>query len=143
MPGFGARSLAQLQTCHPQLITLFAAVVEVHDCTILEGHRSAARQSELVAKGASKTHDSRHFALPSLAVDVAPYPIEWPDQMLPSASTEVMRRKAWGRWYLFAGVVFATAHRLSIPVRWGGAWAGGMDPRGNRFDDLVHWELAP
>lgn len=142
MPSFGARSLAQLQTCHPQLITLFAAVVEVHDCAILEGHRSAARQADLVRTGASKTHDSRHLALPSLAVDVAPYPIEWPDQLTVSNSNEPIRRKAWGRWYLFAGVVFATAHRLSIPVRWGGAWAGGMDPRGNRFDDLVHWELA-
>lgn len=142
MPSFGARSLSQLQTCHPQLITLFAAVVEVHDCSVLEGHRSAARQAELLAADKSQTSNSKHLAYPSLAVDVVPYPVEWPDK-LPSTASAKAKIQAWGRWYLFAGVVFTTAQRLGIKVRWGGAWETGMDPRGNGFQDLAHWELKP
>lgn len=143
MPGFGAVSMSRLETCHPDLIRLFAEVVRVMDCTIIEGHRTTARQTELVAQKKSKTHDSKHLALPSRAVDVAPYPIEWPDQMNRKTTTEVERVQAWGRWYLFAGIVFKTAEQMGIGVRWGGSWDGDMDPRGNKFVDLLHWELKP
>lgn len=142
MPKFGAKSLGLLQSAHPDLITLFSAVVEVYDCTILETHRTAARQAELVAADKSQTFNSKHLAYPSLAVDVVPYPVEWPDK-LPATASAKEKIQAWGRLYVFAGVVFATAHRLGIKVRWGGAWETGMDPRGNGFQDLAHWELTP
>lgn len=139
MPAFGATSLSRLQTCHPDLVRLFAEVVRIYDCTVIEGHRTASRQAELVKSGASKTNDSKHLAYPSLAVDVAPYPVEWPDKLL---APEKDRRQSWGRWYVFAGIVFATAERMGVKVRWGGSWDGDMDPRHNRFDDLPHWDLV-
>jgi peptidoglycan L-alanyl-D-glutamate endopeptidase CwlK len=143
MPAFGATSLSRLQTCHPDLIRLFAEVVRVYDCTVLEGHRTEARQAQLVKSGASKTHDSKHLAYPSLAVDVAPFPIEWPDQLTQKREMNAQRvRQSWVRWGIFAGIVFATAERMGIKVRWGGSWDGDMDPRGNRFEDYPHWELV-
>ena len=132
MPRFSARSRGQLATCHRDLRRLFDRVIETFDCTILEGHRSTERQAQLVREGKSKVRLSKHNYRPSLAVDVAPYPIDW-------ENTE--------RFETFAAHVLATAAQLKIGIRWGGDWAGVWDGEGERpkqtFDDLVHFEIKP
>jgi len=35
-----------------------------------------------------------------------------------------------------------TAQSLGYPLRWGGDWDGDTETNDNRFDDLVHFELA-
>lgn len=126
MPRFGQRSNERLNTCHPDLQRLFRAVVAVIDCSVLEGHRSLERQAELLASGKSKVRRSKHNASPSLAVDVAPYPIDWQDTQ---------------RFVDFGRFVEAKAREMGISLRWGGDWDGDGDRSDQTFDDLVHFEL--
>lgn len=130
MPSFGPASLKQLGTCHPDLQRLFMDVIQAWDCQVLEGKRSEAQQKINVAKGVSKTLASKHvypLGKPSLAVDVAPYPVKWTD-------TE--------RFYAFGGFVIGTARKLGLKVRWGGDWDGDREFADSAFHDLPHYELV-
>lgn len=86
----GAKSKAKLATCHPDLIRLIEAVAKgvdegdlayagITDIVVLDGHRGKERQDKAVADGASKTPwpRSKHNRMPSDAVDIAVYPVEW------------------------------------------------------------------
>ena len=129
MPKFSEKSLAKLETCDPRLQRVFEAVVAEFDCTILEGHRNRERQNRMVDEGKSKTPwpQSKHNAKPSLAADVAAYPINWEDRE---------------RQTLFAGYVLATARAMGVTLRWGGDWDRDTEVRDNGFDDLVHFEIV-
>ncbi len=67
-----------------------------------------------------------------MAVDAAPYPIDWSDRE---------------RMTLFAGVVQGVAMalydegKIDHLVRWGGNWDNDTEVADNSFDDLVHFEL--
>ena len=126
MPKFSKLSFAQLETCDVNLQRLFKRVVESFDCKVLEGHRPPQRQAELVRAGKSKTLRSKHLSSPSLAVDVAPFPIDWED---------------WKRFYLFGGFVLGIANEMGIRIRWGGDWDCDTMVKDNSFNDLVHFEL--
>jgi len=128
MPAFSPRSRSRLETCHPALVALFQRVVQHFDCTILEGHRGQAAQDEAFEKGRSKVRwpSGKHNSHPSLAVDVAPYPIDWRDIR---------------RFDHFAGFVKGVATSLGLTVRWGGDWDSDTDLSDQRFNDLVHFEV--
>ena len=127
MPEFSNRSLARLGTCHPDLIWLFDEIIKEYDCTIIEGHRSRATQAEYFRTGRSKVEIGKHNHVPSLAIDVAPYPIDWKDLK---------------RFYHFAGYVQAWADGLDMDIRWGGDWDGDNN-FDQDFNDLVHYEITP
>jgi peptidoglycan L-alanyl-D-glutamate endopeptidase CwlK len=118
------------------LQTLFNEVIRHYDCRILCGHRNESDQNQAVVEGKSKTPwpRSQHNAIPSMAIDVAPYPIDWKD-------TE--------RFYYFGGYVQGIAKmlletgRMTHRVRWGGDWDSDHDLHDQRFMDLVHFELRP
>ena len=138
MPRFGASSAAELATANTRLGHLFEIVVKNYDCTVLQGKRSEEEQQLNVDKGVSKTLNSKHvypLEAPSRAVDVAPYPLRWPDK---HSQTYV---KDLARFYHFGGYVKAMAEHLSIPIRWGGDWDGDNVFTDQTFDDLVHFEL--
>ncbi len=126
MPEFSQRSKQRLLECHPDLQSIFAEVIKQYDCTILCGRRSLDEQKKLVAEGKSKTLNSKHLLKPSLAVDVAPYPIDWRDT---------------DRFIYLAGIVKGIATGLNIEVRWGGDWDSDNDFNDQRFNDLVHFEV--
>ena len=134
MPGFSEQSNHRLATCHEDLQTLFNEVVKHFDCSILCGYRSEADQNRLFFDGKTqlKYPQGKHNSSPSMAVDVAPFPIDWVDRE---------------RFHLFAGYVLATAEQLfqigaiKHRVRWGGDWDMDTHVSDNRFDDLVHFEL--
>ncbi len=128
MPQFSEQSRARLQTCHIDLQRLFGAVVKHFDCTVLCGYRGQAEQNESYQRGRSrlKYPHSLHNQKPSLAIDVAPYPLDWKDRE---------------RFCLFAGYVLGAADRMGISIRWGGDWNKNMLVGDNRFDDLPHFEL--
>jgi peptidoglycan L-alanyl-D-glutamate endopeptidase CwlK len=136
MPEFGERSKRELATAHPDLQRLFTEVIKDFDVTILEGRRTTERQQALYAQGRTAkgrivtyadgvTHLSNHqrtdTAGRGLAVDVAPWPIDWDDE---------------SRFYRLAGFVQATALHLGIHVEWGGDWPG-------KKRDLPHWQVRP
>lgn len=128
MPRFGQRSLKQLSTCHSDLQKLFSEVVKHFDCTVIEGHRPKERQNKLFEQGATKVKfpNSMHNTKPSLAADVAFWPIDWPNRE---------------KHIHFAGYVMGIAETLGIKIRWGGDWNRNQDSSDEDFSDLVHFEI--
>ena len=131
MPSFGKTSLARLNTCDVRIQALFEEVVKHFDCSILCGHRTKEEQDALWGHDPPRTKvswpNSKHNSNPSLAVDVAPYPIDWGD---------------YDRFYLFAGFVLGCAKMLGVELRWGGDWDSDLEVDDNDFDDLPHFELV-
>lgn len=107
---------------------IFQSVIAHVDCTVLEGHRPRERQDAAFARGQSTLRwpKSKHNHTPSLAIDAAPWPLDWEDRE---------------RFHLFGGIVLGVAKQKGIALRWGGDWNGDFHVRDNRFDDLVHFEL--
>jgi|TARA_R110000751_G_scaffold300438_1_gene412148 peptidoglycan L-alanyl-D-glutamate endopeptidase CwlK len=130
---FSKNSLIQLATTDQSLVTVFHAVSNVIDCTVICGIRTKEEQDEAFRVGASKTrwpdskHNSAEIGYRSRAVDVAPYPIDWNDRE---------------RFVYFAGIVKGVSSALGVKIRWGGDWDGDNDLRDQHFMDLVHFELA-
>lgn len=137
MPKFGEESTRKLSECHPDLQKLFNEVIKGYDCTIITGHRNKEDQNKAVAAGLSKTPwpTGNHNAVPSNAVDVAPYPIKW------GATGDTKKdNKQIARFYHFAGYVKAKAEQLGIKIRFGGDWNSNNDFEDQTFDDLDHCE---
>ena len=128
MPRFGKRSIGRLQTCDQKLQELFYEVVKHFDCSIIEGHRGEKRQNKAFADGKSKVKypNGKHNQNPSIAVDVAPYPIDWSDR---------------DRFHYFGGFVLGVAKEMGMNIRWGGDWNQDTHTKDNKFDDLVHFEI--
>lgn len=128
MPNFSKSSKEKLATCHPDLQRLFNEVIKGYDCKVLCGNRTDEEQTKVYNDGKStlKAGKSKHNQLPALAVDVAPYPIEW-------------KNKA--KFYHFVGYVKRTAEELKIPVRFGADWNGNNNLKDQTFFDLPHFEL--
>lgn len=137
MPNFGTTSRVRLATAHPELQRLFNEVVKEFDCKILDGHRDAARQMTAFVEGHSKVKwpHSLHNQNPSLAVDVAPWPIRWPDKNRGAFAKDL------GRFYMFVGYVKGKAEELGIKIRCGADWNGNNEINDQTFDDLPHFEL--
>ena len=129
MPKFGRTSKKRLVTCKEDLQVLFNEVVKHFDCSVLVGYRGRNEQDTAYESGHSKVKwpNGKHNSNPSLAVDVAPYPIDWDDRE---------------RFIYFGGFVKGCAYQLGLPLRWGGDWDNDSQLSDNKFDDLVHFELV-
>ena len=130
MPQFSNRSKERLATCDERLQRVLNLVIQVVDFTVLQGHRSVEEQQELYAQGRTKpgaivthidgvTKKGNHNYVPSRAVDIAPWPIDWND--LP-------------RFRNLATAVKVAAVALGYDVRWGGDW--------QTFKDYPHFEIV-
>ena len=128
MPRFSTKSKSKLHSCDERLINLFNKVVKHFDCMVLEGHRGEEKQNAAYDKGNSKVRypNGKHNQSPSVAVDVAPYPIDWADR---------------DRFHYFGGYVLGVAKQMGLNIRWGGDWNQDTQTKDNKFDDLVHFEL--
>jgi peptidoglycan L-alanyl-D-glutamate endopeptidase CwlK len=62
-----------------------------------------------------------------VAVDAAPWPIDWRD-------TE--------RFIYFGGYVKGIAAQQGVPIRWGGDWDGDFALKDNLFNDYAHFEIV-
>lgn len=127
MPSFSQESTTKLITCEKRLMRLCNEAVKHYDFTIISGHRSQAEQLTLINKGLSKTKDSKHLLFPSLAVDLAPYPIDWADLK---------------RFYYLAGFIKGIASQMNCQLRWGGDWDSDNNLNDQTFNDLCHFELV-
>lgn len=126
MPHFGTRSRERRDTCHPDAILVLDEGIKVYDFTILCGIRQKDAQDTAWADGLSnaKWSESKHNTTPSVAWDAAPWHptrpyIRWEDELA---------------FATLNGVFMAVAHRLKIPIRWGGDFTS--------LRDLNHWELV-
>ena len=131
MPRFGKRSTMQLDSCHILLRQLFRQVVEKYDCSIIQGYRNEEAQNAAYNATPQRSKlpwpQGKHNKSPSIAVDVAPYPIQWNNTK---------------RFYHFAGYVMGIAEDLGLEIRWGGDWDRDYDLDDQQFNDLVHFELV-
>lgn len=130
MYSFGAKSEERMQWLDPRLVAVLREVIKLMDITVLETHRGQFRQDALYEAEPPKTKvrfpHSKHNSLPSLAVDVAPYPIDWDD-------TE--------RFAYLAGLIRGIGYTQGLRIRWGGDWDGDGEVLDNGFDDRPHFEV--
>ncbi len=132
---FSTISRMRLEGCDQRLQAVCERVLETIDCSIIDGHRPKERQDEAFRTNKSevKWPDSKHNSTPSMAVDCAPYPIDWNDRE---------------RATLFAGFMMATALAIALArgerwrLRWGGDWDTDWKVNDNHFDDLWHFEIV-
>jgi peptidoglycan LD-endopeptidase CwlK len=126
MPKFSQRSTDRLSTCHRLLQRLMRSVVADLDITIICGFRGEGEQNDAYAIGASKLRwpQSKHNVSPSMAVDVAPYPIDWNDDERFKKMGQVVKEH-WER--------IPVDERMGYSLSWGGDWKS--------FKDLPHFEL--
>lgn len=131
MARFGALSLQRLHGAHPELQRLMHECIKQYDFMILDSQRGRKAQEAAFNKDASKVHfgHSAHNWTPSVALDIAPYPLDW---------------KATGDFIeLQIHVVRPTAERLGIPIRQGLDWNRNGILTDERFRDFPHVELHP
>ena len=76
MPSFGKKSLALLNTCHPDLQAVAKEAIKHIDFSITQGHRTDAEQEKMFLEGKSNATrgKSKHNLLPSEAFDWCNYP---------------------------------------------------------------------
>jgi len=131
----GQRSLDRLKGVHPDLVKVVKRAIELTpiDFTVLEGLRTVERQKQLVAKGASKTMNSRHIT--GHAVDLG-------------AVIDGEVRWDWALYLQIAQAVQSASSELKIPIRWGGSWKLLSDTPlisskvlSRSFPDGPHFEL--
>jgi peptidoglycan L-alanyl-D-glutamate endopeptidase CwlK len=113
------RDLQRLEGVHPDLRAVVEEAGRRYRLMVIEGVRTPARQKELLARGATKTLDSRH--LTGHAVDLAPL------------LTDGRASWHWPHYHEMAPVVLAVAAEMGVPLVWGGHWP--------RFPDGPHFEL--
>ncbi len=131
MPKFSAASEARLANAHRLLQELMHEAIKVSDFTILDSQRGRADQEKAVKGGFSKVHygDSAHNWTPALALDIAPYPIDWNDAKRFRDLQE--------------NVIKPIAARLGIPIRQGIDFNMDGNLHNDNFVDLPHVELHP
>ena len=114
------RSLARLDGVHPDLVRVVKMAIELTevDFGVTEGLRTIEKQREYVARGASKTMNSRH--LTGHAVDLVAY-----------VGADV--RWDWPLYHKIADAMKRAAKELNVPIVWGGDWTS--------FKDGPHFEL--
>jgi peptidoglycan L-alanyl-D-glutamate endopeptidase CwlK len=125
MPKYSKRSLDVLSELAPDLQTIMRYAINYMDITLLCGYRGREAQEDAVATGKSMLHfpNSKHNVSPALAVDVAPYPIDW---------------EATGRFWLTAGAILMLSDillqegKITHGIRWLGT---------SKLADLPHFEI--
>lgn len=129
MPKLSKLSEQRLATCDPRLQKLLRAAIESVDFTVLCGYRNADEQEDAYRSGRSKVQypNSKHNTMPSSAVDVAPYPIDWRDT---------------ARFARLAGYIERVAHEQGIRIRWGGDFDEDGATADEKFIDMPHLELV-
>ena len=117
---FGKKSLERLSQCHPDLQKIANELIKELDVSILCGFRGEKEQNQAFINGKSKLKwpRSKHNKTPSLAIDIAPYPIDW---------------KNIGRFIDMCDRIKRIASELGIKIKQGREFS---------FKDYPHTELV-
>ncbi len=114
------RSEDRLKGVNDDLVRVVRRAAEITDVdfVVTEGLRTKERQAQLVAKGASRTMNSKHIV--GRAVDLA-------------AVVDGEVRWDWPLYHKLADIMKRAAAELSVHIAWGGDWV--------TFKDGPHFEL--
>jgi hypothetical protein len=128
MAAFSALSAARLATCDQRLQDILNEAIKAVDITIICGHRGQEEQDEAVRLKRSTLSwpRSKHNSLPSLAVDIAPYPVDWKDT---------------ARFARLYGYLERIAHEKGVRLRWGGDFNSNWRTNDEKFIDMPHVEI--
>ena len=136
MPQFSQISKDRLNSCHPDLKTLFEYVIKFYDCAVICGYRTKADQEKAFAEGNSKLHyPANHNSKPSAAVDVAPYEktgIDW----------SVKQSAHFAGFVMAVAAMLYDAGRISHKIRSGADWDSDNDIDDTTFWDACHFEIV-
>ncbi len=126
MPVLSEQSLARLNTCHPGLIAVCRELIKQYDFAVLCGHRSKDEQNKAFQRGSSRLiyPQSPHNRMPSHAVDLAPYPVDWRNL--------ARFREMWHRFDALARLMRERGE-IESEFEWGGEW--------NTLKDFPHIEI--
>lgn len=129
MPQFSKLSAQRLSTCDERLQRLLREAIQRVDFTVLCGHRERDEQDDAFRRGASTKRwpMSKHNRMPSVAVDIAPYPVDWKDT---------------ARFARLAGYIERIAHEQGVSIRWGGDWDQDGRTNDERLIDMPHLEIV-
>lgn len=110
----GAASRRELAGVHPQLVAVVerAITYTTQDFTVFDGLRTETEQRQLVARGASKTMNSKHRKQADgygHAVDLVPW-------------INGKARWEWKPIFQIAVAVKRAADELGVRLIWGGVW---------------------
>lgn len=122
-------SRVKLEQLDDRLKRIVGRVRDCRDISIITGHRGQDEQELMVQLGRSKVRwpNSKHNTMPSLAVDVQPYPY-----------VEASLREDLS---YIAGLFVAFGRTDGVKIRWGGDWDRDGETHDNNFDDLFHFEI--
>jgi peptidoglycan LD-endopeptidase CwlK len=117
MPKFSKKSLERLSECDERLQMIANELIKEMDVVVLCGHRNKADQNKAFDTGKSRVRwpNGKHNKKPSLAVDLAPYPIDWDNIKGAGGFAEMCKR------------VEKIAKRLNIKIRLGRDFKGLVD----------------
>jgi len=130
MPSLGAVSLARRGDCHPDLQRVLDRAIHFYDYTIIWAFRDKVAQDAayLAKKSKKKWPNSKHNRMPSIAVDLAPWPLVYDAHPLDFA--------------YMAGIIMCAAKLEGVELRWGGDWNKNLTSNDEGFKDLGHFELS-
>lgn len=126
MAGFSKTSEQRLSTCHPDLQAVCRELIKQYDFAVLCGHRGKEEQNAAFNAGHSRLiyPQSKHNSKPALAVDMAPYPVDWGNMM--------RFREMWQRFDALAKLMRQRGE-IESEFEWGGEW--------DSLKDYVHIEI--
>ena len=129
MPYFGRVSLSRLEDLHKDLQRVLRGAIQHFDFTIIWGYRDEDAQNAAYKAGKSKKKwpHSKHNQLPSMAVDIAPWPLVYDAHPIDFG--------------VLAGVILYCAWERHVEIRWGGDWNKNLTVNDETFKDLGHFEL--
>ncbi|HEA65367.1 MAG TPA: hypothetical protein ENI07_00880 [Desulfobacterales bacterium] len=119
MPNLTERDMLRLATCDVRWQMLLPKIAEKMWLMVIGGHRNEEKQNEAFRNGLTQVRwpNSKHNLEPSLAVDLAPLPLDW---------------KNTRHFFELAAHVWAESLKNDVSVIWGGSFS---------FGDYGHFEL--
>jgi peptidoglycan L-alanyl-D-glutamate endopeptidase CwlK len=127
MPEFSSRSKKRLEECHQDIQILMNYAIQFIDFSVICGHRGEEEQNKAFDDGFSKLRfpNSKHNKMPSLAIDIIPYPFEsWDDIDSFKELGTTIKTMAW---------LLKKYGAIEHDIEWGGDWT---------WKDYPHYQLA-
>jgi len=134
---YSKSSELQLASCHIDLQLICHRLLKHFDHSVLCGHRGKEDQNKAFAEGKSnlKFPNGKHNSIPSMAVDIAPYP------------REKNKKADIDKFCVMVGRFLQIADELHeknliiYKIRWGRLWKNGLYSDEKGLLDYAHLEL--
>lgn len=123
---FSRASAQRLATCHEDIRKVCEQLIKTYDFSVTCGYRNKADQEKAYKEGNSKVRfpNSAHNKLPSRAVDIVPYPVDWND---------IGRFKEMAAAFLALANMMYEQGIIKSLFEWGGNW--------RKLKDYPHFEI--